>query len=856
MEHNGIWIVILLVWVWVLQSRVKTLEETVGRLINTVRALQPEEAHASAHQEEVSETSVSTPPEAVPMAKGEGSAVEAFKQAHKEPSAPQIQSPQEPSAIVTWFADYFTGGNLLVRIGGVVLFFGLAFLVKYAAEHSLVSIAMRLWGVATLGVAITVIGWRLRSKEGAYGLVLQGIGVAILYLVIYGASKYYGLLSLQVAFGLMFAVVVSASILAIVQDALPLALFASAGGFMVPILTSTGQGSHIVLFSYYAFLNLGIFIVAWYRSWRSLNLLGFLFTFVIATVWGVLRYRPELFATTEPFLLLFFTMYLSISILFTLKHPYRPQNLIDATLVFGLPTVAFPLQVALVRPYMYGEAYSAVALGALYGGLFWILRHRSRTNLLADSFLALSVIFFTVAIPYIFDADVTAALWSLEAAGVIWISFRQKRPFARYFGMAILFVATVLYPESVRYDGITLAEYGGFLIIITSLMTTAYLFERYRKELNPAVYGFAYLFLLLALVLWFGATPTQLEYFGKDALMITLLIGMLIVFTVAKALKWKLLAVSLQGAIPLGMLLFYASIGVSWHPFSGYGFWTFALFTGAAYGMLRVYDKVWYWTKPLHLLLFWFSVSVLTFEAHYIGVRYGKGEDIQMLSWGVVPLLGAAGVLYGARFFGRYKALYLDWGTGVLLGFLALWQIAAFGVTYGTEALPLFNPLDLMQLSALGLTVYWIGLQQRYRDKGTTSLLYVVAIFLGWALLTILFARYVHHTRWIPYTPTALWENGFFQTGISILWSLLAIGAMLLSKRYAQRTPWIAGFGLLIVVVFKLFVVELSHSGTIERIVSFIVVGLLLLLIGYFVPMPPKQKEHKIDSNKKVQFYD
>jgi uncharacterized membrane protein len=52
-----------------------------------------------------------------------------------------------------------------------------------------------------------------------------------------------------------------------------------------------------------------------------------------------------------------------------------------------------------------------------------------------------------------------------------------------------------------------------------------------------------------------------------------------------------------------------------------------------------------------------------------------------------------------------------------------------------------------------------------------------------------------------------------------------------------------AGFGLLIVVVLKLFFVELAHSGTIERIISFMVVGTILLLIGYFVPMPPSKEE-------------
>jgi uncharacterized membrane protein len=139
-------------------------------------------------------------------------------------------------------SNYFSGGNLLVRIGGVILFFGLAFLVKYAAEHSMISIQMRLWGISLTAVALIVVGWRLKDKEGAYGQILQGLGIAILYLVIYGASKFYLLISLESAFVLMFGVVVFGSVLAVMEDAFFLALFATVGGFLVPILTSGGEG--------------------------------------------------------------------------------------------------------------------------------------------------------------------------------------------------------------------------------------------------------------------------------------------------------------------------------------------------------------------------------------------------------------------------------------------------------------------------------------------------------------------------------------------------------------------------------------------------------------------------------------
>lgn len=50
------------------------------------------------------------------------------------------------------------------------------------------------------------------------------------------------------------------------------------------------------------------------------------------------------------------------------------------------------------------------------------------------------------------------------------------------------------------------------------------------------------------------------------------------------------------------------------------------------------------------------------------------------------------------------------------------------------------------------------------------------------------------------------------------------------------------GAALIAVVVAKLFFVELSNRGGLARIVSFIGVGVLLLVVGYFAPLPPKRQ--------------
>jgi uncharacterized membrane protein len=78
------------------------------------------------------------------------------------------------------------------------------------------------------------------------------------------------------------------------------------------------------------------------------------------------------------------------------------------------------------------------------------------------------------------------------------------------------------------------------------------------------------------------------------------------------------------------------------------------------------------------------------------------------------------------------------------------------------------------------------------------------------------------------------------QASFSILWMLLALGSMVFATRRALRALWVTGAALMAVVVAKLFIVDLSGIGTVERIVSFIGAGLLMLLIGYFSPVPPR----------------
>ena len=400
-------------------------------------------------------------------------------------TAPRLKG-IEDSAIWRWL----TGGNTVVRVGVVVLFFGVAFLLRYAYEHVHAPIELRLAGVTVGAVALLAFGWRLRERRAGYALALQGGGIGVLYLVIFAAFKLYSLIPPVPAFGLLVGVAAFSAVVAVIQDSRSLAVLGVSGGFLAPILASTGGGSHVLLFSYYAVLNAGILAVVWFKAWRILNLVGCAFTFAIGTLWGLQFYRPEQFATTEPFLVLFFLFYLAIPLLFARRQSSRLERYVDATLVFGVPLVAFGLQVGLVRGIEYGAAWSALALAALYLLLARTIWNRAgeRLRLLAESFLALGVVFATLAIPLALEGRWTAAAWALEGAAIVWVGVRQQRLAARLFGLALQFLAGLAFlanaSRTIGVSPIANPFYLGCLFVALGGLFCAWYLDRHRERVS------------------------------------------------------------------------------------------------------------------------------------------------------------------------------------------------------------------------------------------------------------------------------------------------------------------------------------------------------------------------------------
>jgi uncharacterized membrane protein len=119
----------------------------------------------------------------------------------------------------------------------------------------------------------------------------------------------------------------------------------------------------------------------------------------------------------------------------------------------------------------------------------------------------------------------------------------------------------------------------------------------------------------------------------------------------------------------------------------------------------------------------------------------------------------------------------------------------------------------------------------------------VVLAGLGFLWVNSIVLRSIHHWLGVPYTAHELFDSVAVQAAFSLLWTTTALVMMLVARRTLWRKPWLAGAALLAVVVGKLLLLDLANSGTVARIVSFLGVGVLLLIIGYVAPVPPGDTE-------------
>ena len=641
-------------------------------------------------------------------------------------------SARQPATIPPGIIERLFEGNIFAKLGVVVLFLGVGFALKYAYDRGMFPAEMRLFAVAAASGVMFFLGQRVLEKRRTYALILFGGATGLLYLDVFFALKTFALINAPVGFFLFAALGVATIALAVKYDSRAFAVLGLIGAFLAPILASTGSGNHVLLFSYYLLLNFVILAASWFKAWRELNFVGFVFTFVIALVWGYGTYQPQNFSTVEPFLIAFFLLYLAIPILFAFRQPPELRGLVDATLVFGMPLSAAMLQAALTRDM--GDhvlAWSALGVASVYAMLAWALWRREGMRLIAEAHLALALVFGTVAPYFAFHGYPTFAFWTLEGAAIFWMGCRQKSVLARAFALCLQ-VGAAGYFWWVTRDLVTTQPWwndrviGCGLIGVASLLT-AWFMRRYEESVSAfeaSIQGPVIAWGSLWLLTGFAHGAWQ-QWLIDEQRLSALLMFSAICFTIFEWLgaqtNWRLLRLTsrahvlLIGVVALG----WAALLPNSHPLVGVGAFAWPLTFVAYFFILhRQCGDGLESTDGFRYRAAWVLMLLLaTWEALW---RYDRQDFGWVFAIAVAGLLAAA-LRYRLREFQRPGGdLSLARLSNIALLWALVWWFAGLHGTIETRTLPVHHlalylaavALSILAFEAVGAILAWTALRR------------------------------------------------------------------------------------------------------------------------------------------------
>lgn len=327
------------------------------------------------------------------------------------------------------------GSQWFNRIGILAVLIGMAWFLKFAIDNQWIGPLGRVLIGLVSGAGLIAWSEKFRSRGFAvFSYSLKAIGSGVLYLSLWAAFSVYQLVPSGVAFAAMIAVTAFNGMMAWLQDAELLALYAIVGGICTPVLLSTGENHEVALFSYVLLLDVAMLVLVALRPWSRLLFVAFIGTIVMVAGWWIGYYTAAQCTRTAVFITLFFLIFALAPRLvrIAVRADAEPSGW-DALSVMVLPAINAGLGfVAFYALYdqpgtEWSTPWIAVLFSAFYLGMLrlpargWL--HKS-SELLDSLHLAAAVVFLTLAIPLKAHGRWITAGWLGEGAALLWVARR------------------------------------------------------------------------------------------------------------------------------------------------------------------------------------------------------------------------------------------------------------------------------------------------------------------------------------------------------------------------------------------------------------------------------------------------
>ncbi len=340
--------------------------------------------------------------------------------------------------------EAFIGGNLINKIGILILIIGLGLFIKYAIDNGFFPPIVRLILSYLAGLSLVGIGYGLKAKYKAYSAVLFSGGMAVLYFSTYGGNAFIepALIPRTTAFILMVVFTVVTVIAALIYDLQIIALLGLVGAYAVPILLSDGSGDYKLLFSYIAIINTGILAISVRRDWRISLYTAFLLTWPMFAFWLMMSFDSDMSSGVVWFFAItFFVIFYIALVIYHLfnKKEFTGDNffflILNALIFYGLGVVILNIK----------SMENAQGFFTLINALVHLIVSLAVYNRLEDKKLffvasGLFCLFLTMAIGIEFEAETRVLLWLVQAALIFAIGRRFSLWIYEVISLLVLFI--------------------------------------------------------------------------------------------------------------------------------------------------------------------------------------------------------------------------------------------------------------------------------------------------------------------------------------------------------------------------------------------------------------------------------
>jgi uncharacterized membrane protein len=426
-----------------LRAQVASLTSRVYRLEQALAGQPAAEAMREAEPESV-KGAAPAPPVSPSIQPGE----RILSPLEKGPSRDQLPqgTPSRDTPYVESDLESRIGSHWLNRIGITAVLVGVSYFLKFAFDNNWIGAAGRVTIGLIAGMAVVI--WSESFRRRGYQFFsysLKAVGIGVLYLSLWAAFQLYHLVPSGVAFVAMLAVTAATAALALAQDAEILAAFALAGGFLTPVLLSTGENRELQLFSYVTILDAATLVLVTFKAWQRLLILSFAGTGLLYIGWYSEYYSDSQLRLTLGFATLFFAIFAVAPLV---ARPAHRQEATDKVSLIALFLALVNAGVYFLAVYaMYEEtnktatAWFALALAGVYIGLSRRAAPRygeGAQQAIRLLHLGLAIAFITIAIPIRLDAHWITIGWLVEAGFLLWLGERIKSDLLNVFAVGAL----------------------------------------------------------------------------------------------------------------------------------------------------------------------------------------------------------------------------------------------------------------------------------------------------------------------------------------------------------------------------------------------------------------------------------